>query len=256
MNTKTFKIVVLPGDGIGPEVTAQALKLLPVIGKKEKVEFLLDEGLIGAVAIDETGNPLPDETIEKCKNSDAILLGAVGHPKYDMDPTASVRPEQGLLKIRKSLGLFANIRPVKTFPVRDPISPLKDHLLKGVDFVVFRELTGRIYFGEKGRSEDRTEAWDHCNYSVNEIERIGRMLFIGAAFIQAIDSYRAGKNDILDPLPVHCRKHIPGALHIDVIVVRNRRDIIPMLCRQQHNGGTFCRQSSSKLSVPVTLVST
>ena len=176
-NTKTFKIVVLPGDGIGPEVTEQALKLLPVIGKKENVEFLLDEGLIGAIAIDQTGNPLPDETIEKCKNSDAVLLGAVGHPKYDMDPTASVRPEQGLLKIRKSLGLFANIRPVKTFPVLDSISPLKDHLLKGVDFVVFRELTGGIYFGEKGRSEDGTEAWDHCNYSVHEIERIARMAF-------------------------------------------------------------------------------
>jgi 3-isopropylmalate dehydrogenase len=105
------------------------------------------------------------------------LLGAVGHPKYDMDPTAKVRPEQGLLKIRKSLGLFANIRPVKTFPVLDPISPLKDHLLKGVDFVVFRELTGGIYFGEKGRNEDGTEAWDHCNYSVPEIERIARMAF-------------------------------------------------------------------------------
>jgi len=176
-STKTFKIVVLPGDGIGPEVTEQALKLLPVIGKNENVEFLLDEGLIGAIAIDQTGNPLPDETIEKCKDSDAVLLGAVGHPKYDMDPTAKVRPEQGLLKIRKSLGLFANIRPVKTYPVLDPISPLKDHLLKGVDFVVFRELTGGIYFGEKGRSEDGTEAWDHCNYSVNEIERIARMAF-------------------------------------------------------------------------------
>ncbi|MFC2112707.1 3-isopropylmalate dehydrogenase [Bacteroidota bacterium] len=173
----TYKIVVLPGDGIGPEVTAQALKLLPVIAEKENVEFVLDEGLIGATAIDQTGNPLPDETIEKCKESDAVLLGAVGHPKFDMDPTAKVRPEQGLLKIRKSLGLFANIRPVKTFPVLDPISPLKDHLLKGVDFVVYRELTGGIYFGQKGRSDDGTEAWDHCNYSVMEIERIARMAF-------------------------------------------------------------------------------
>jgi 3-isopropylmalate dehydrogenase len=175
-----YKIVVLPGDGIGPEVTAQALKLLPLISKKENVEFELDEGLIGATAIDQTGNPLPDETIGKCRDSDAVLLGAVGHPKFDMDPTAKVRPEQGLLKIRKSLGLFANIRPVKTFPVLDPISPLKDHLLKGVDFVVFRELTGGIYFGEKGRSEDRTEAWDHCNYSTGEIERIARMAFESA----------------------------------------------------------------------------
>ena len=175
-----FKIVVLPGDGIGPEVTSQALKLLPIIGKKEKVEFLLDKGLIGAMAIDKTGNPLPDETLEKCMNSDAVLLGAVGHPKFDMDPTAKIRPEQGLLKIRKSLGLFANIRPVKTFPVLDPISPLKEHLLKGVDFVVYRELTGGIYFGEKGRNEEGTEAWDHCNYSVVEIERIAKMAFAAA----------------------------------------------------------------------------
>ncbi len=175
-----FKIVVLPGDGIGPEVCSQALKLLPVIGQKEKVEFILEEGLIGASAIDRTGNPLPDETLEKCKDSDAILLGAVGDPKYDMDPTAKVRPEQGLLKIRKSLGLFANIRPVKTFPVLDPISPLKDHLLKGVDFIVFRELTGGIYFGEKGRNEDGTRAWDHCNYSAGEIQRIARMAFKSA----------------------------------------------------------------------------
>jgi 3-isopropylmalate dehydrogenase len=173
----TFKIVVLPGDGIGPEVTNQALKLLPVIAEKENVEFVLEEGLIGATAIDQTGNPLPDDTIEKCLGSDAVLLGAVGHPKYDLDPTAKVRPEQGLLKIRKSLGLFANIRPVKTFPELDPISPLKDHLLKGVDFIVYRELTGGIYFGEKGRSEDGTEAWDHCNYSAGEIERIARMAF-------------------------------------------------------------------------------
>jgi 3-isopropylmalate dehydrogenase len=177
----SYKIVVLPGDGIGPEVTAQALRLLPVIAEKENVEFSLEEGLIGATAIDLTGNPLPDETLEKCRNSDAILLGAVGHPKFDMDPTAKVRPEQGLLKIRKSLGLFANIRPVKTYPVLDPVSPLKEHLLKGVDFVVYRELTGGIYFGEKGRSGDGKKAWDHCNYSVREIERIARMAFESAS---------------------------------------------------------------------------
>ncbi len=172
-----YKITVLPGDGIGPEVVAQALKLIPVIEQKEKVSFSFEEGLIGASAIDQTGTALPDDTIEKCKTSDAVLLGAVGHPKYDLDPTAEVRPEQGLLKIRKSLGLYANIRPVKTFPVLDPISPLKDHLLKGVDFIVFRELTGGIYFGDKGRSSDRTEAWDHCNYTVPEIERIAKMAF-------------------------------------------------------------------------------
>jgi 3-isopropylmalate dehydrogenase len=176
-----FKIVVLPGDGIGPEVTGQALKLLPLISERENVEFKLEEGLIGATAIDQTGHPLPDDTLDKCKNSDAVLLGAVGHPRFDLDPTAKVRPEQGLLKIRKSLGLFANIRPVRTFPVLDPISPLKDHLLKGVDFIVFRELTGGIYFGEKGRNPEGTEAWDHCNYSVGEIQRIARMAFESAA---------------------------------------------------------------------------
>ncbi len=175
-----YKITVLPGDGIGPEVVAQALKLIPVIEQKEKVSFSFEEGLIGTSAIDQTGTALPDDTIEKCKASDAVLLGAVGHPKYDLDPTAEVRPEQGLLKIRKSLGLYANIRPVKTFPVLDPISPLKDHLLKGVDFIVFRELTGGIYFGEKGRNEDRTKAWDHCNYTVPEIKRIAKMAFEAA----------------------------------------------------------------------------
>ena len=175
-----YKIVVLPGDGIGTEVTTQALKLLPVIEEKENVEFHLQEGLIGATAIDKTGVPLPDETLEMCRQSDAILLGAVGDPRYDLDPTAKIRPEQGLLKIRKSLGLFANIRPVKTYARLNPISPLKDHLVKDVDFVVFRELTGGIYFGDKGRRKDGKEAYDHCNYSENEITRIAKMAFEAA----------------------------------------------------------------------------
>ncbi len=172
-----YKIVVLPGDGIGPEVIAQALKLIPVIEENEKVEFQLHEGLIGASAIDQTGSPLPDDTLEKCRRSDAILLGAVGDPRYDLDPKAKIRPEQGLLKIRKSLGLFANIRPVKTYPVLDPVSPLKNHLVQNVDFVVYRELTGGIYFGDKGRRKDGREAWDQCNYSSDEIARIARMAF-------------------------------------------------------------------------------
>jgi 3-isopropylmalate dehydrogenase len=176
----SYKIVVLPGDGIGPEVTRQALKLLPVIEENEKVKFEIQEGLIGAAAIDATGDPLPDETIEICRQSDAILLGAVGDPKYDLDPKAKVRPEQGLLKIRKSLGLFANIRPVKTYDILNPISPLKDHLLKDVDFVVFRELTGGIYFGDKGRKNEGKEAYDHCNYTADEIVRIARMAFDSA----------------------------------------------------------------------------
>jgi 3-isopropylmalate dehydrogenase len=122
----TYNIAVLAGDGIGPEVIGQALRMLEIISQKEKTDFVLHEGLIGAVAIDQTGNPLPDDTLNLCRNSDAVLLGAVGHPKYDNDPTAIVRPEQGLLKIRKELGLFANIRPVTTYPVLNRISPLKD----------------------------------------------------------------------------------------------------------------------------------
>jgi 3-isopropylmalate dehydrogenase len=132
------------------------------------------------VAIDQTGIPLPEETLEKCSRSDAILLGAVGDPRYDLDPKAGVRPEQGLLKIRKSLGLFANIRPVKTYALLNPISPLKDHLVKDVDFIVFRELTGGIYFGDKGRKNDGKEAYDHCNYAEEEIIRIAKMAFEAA----------------------------------------------------------------------------
>jgi 3-isopropylmalate dehydrogenase len=175
-----FNITILPGDGIGPEVMAQSLRLLEVIGKKEDVTFNLEEGLIGAVAIDKTGNPLPDETISMCERSDAVLMGAVGHPKYDLDPRAKVRPEQGLLKIRKSLGLFANIRPIATYDLLNPASPLKDHLVKGVDFVVYRELTGGIYFGQKGRRRDGKEAFDHCDYTAEEIRRIAEMAFEAA----------------------------------------------------------------------------
>lgn len=175
-----YRIVVLPGDGIGPEVTAQALKLLPVIEELEGVSFEIEEKLIGAVAIDQTGTALPDDTIEACKRSDAVLLGAVGDPRYDLDPTAKVRPEQGLLEIRKSLGLFANIRPVRTYALLNSISPLKEHLVRDVDFVVFRELTGGIYFGNKGRNDNGRSAYDHCNYSVEEIIRIARMAFESA----------------------------------------------------------------------------
>lgn len=176
----SYKIAVLAGDGIGPEVIGQAIRVLEVISQKEDIKFELHEGLIGAIAIDQTGTALPDETLQLCRNSDATLMGAVGHPKYDHDPTAKVRPEQGLLKIRKELGLFANIRPIITYPVLNRISPLKEYLLKDVDFVVYRELTGGIYFGDKGRNEDRTKAYDHCNYSVFEIERISRMAFKAA----------------------------------------------------------------------------
>ena len=173
----TYKITVLPGDGIGPEVVAQGLKVLNAVAEKYKLDFQTEEALIGACAIDETGSALPDETIEKCLASDAVLLGAVGHPKYDNDPKAKVRPEQGLLKIRKSLGLFANIRPVKTYPLLYDKSPIKTDRIKDVDFVVFRELTGGMYFGEKGRKNNDTEAFDTNYYTTEEIERVARLAF-------------------------------------------------------------------------------
>jgi 3-isopropylmalate dehydrogenase len=132
---------------------------------------------MGAIAIDKTGNPLPDETIKICLASDAILFGAIGDPKYDNDPTAKVRPEQGLLKLRKELELFANIRPVKTYETLQHLTPLKPRILENVDFVIFRELTGGIYFGEKTLSADGTVASDNCSYSVAEIERIAHLAF-------------------------------------------------------------------------------
>jgi 3-isopropylmalate dehydrogenase len=167
-----YKIAIIKGDGIGPEIVNEAMKVMDAIGVKFNHKFNYNEVLMGACAIDATGTPLPDETLEVCKNSDAILFGAIGHPKYDNDPTAKVRPEQGLLKIRKELGLYANIRPVAYHPALEEFSPLKPERIEGADFVVVRELTGGIYFGEKGRNEDGTVAYDHCTYSIEEIERI------------------------------------------------------------------------------------
>ncbi len=171
------KIAVILGDGIGPEVTQQSIKVLNTIAKHYQHEFTYEHALMGAVAIDETGNPLPDETIKICLSSDAILFGAIGDPKYDNDPNAKVRPEQGLLKLRKELQLFANIRPVKTYDALQHLTPLKPKLLENVDFVIYRELTGGIYFGAKSISDDGTVATDNCSYSVNEIERIAHLAF-------------------------------------------------------------------------------
>jgi len=173
-------IAVILGDGIGPEVTRQSIKVLNAVGEKFGHEFYYTYGLMGADAIDKTGNPLPDETLEVCVSSDAILFGAIGHPKYDNDPTAKVRPEQGLLQLRKSLGLFANIRPVMTFPSLYHLSPFKPKQLEDVDFVVYRELTGGIYFGKKEMNADYTEASDLCIYTKNEIERIAHHAFQSA----------------------------------------------------------------------------
>lgn len=168
-------IAVLPGDGIGPEVIEEAIKVLNAIGGKYGHTFHYTFADVGAVAIDKHGDPLPEDTLQTCLNSDAILFGAIGHPKYDNDPTAKIRPEQGLLRLRKSLGLFANIRPVTAFPKLLHLSPLKEEKVKGVDFVIFRELTGGIYFGEKGKTEDG--AYDHCTYTTPEIERIAHLAF-------------------------------------------------------------------------------
>jgi 3-isopropylmalate dehydrogenase len=170
-------IVVIEGDGIGPEVTRQSVKVLNALAERFNHSFDYTYCLMGAIAIDKTGNPLPDETIEACLNSDAILFGAIGHPKYDNDPGATVRPEQGLLKLRKTLQLFANIRPVTTYPSLSHLSPLKTRNIEGVDFIIFRELTGGIYFGKKELNEAGTQASDDCIYSREEIERIAHLAF-------------------------------------------------------------------------------
>ena len=177
---RLFNIAVILGDGIGPEVTQQSIRVLDAIAEQYGHEFSYRYALMGADAIDKTGNPLPDETIEICLESDAILFGAIGHPKYDNDPTAKVRPEQGLLKLRKSLQLFANIRPISTYPALHHLSPLKEKQLESVDFVVYRELTGGIYFGEKKINADYTEASDLCIYTRSEIERISHLAFQAA----------------------------------------------------------------------------
>jgi 3-isopropylmalate dehydrogenase len=178
--TMNKKIAVINGDGIGPEVTKQAVKVLDAIAAQFGHEFYFTERLMGACAIDVTGDPLPEETLKTCLDSDAILFGAIGHPKYDNDPAAKVRPEQGLLKLRKSLQLFANIRPISSYTSLYHLSPLKNDLLEQVDFVIYRELTGGIYFGEKKLNEDNTEASDMCTYQRSEIERIAHLAFRAA----------------------------------------------------------------------------
>lgn len=175
------QITVIEGDGIGPEVTRQSIRVLEAIAETYGHTFSYRYCLMGADAIEKTGDPLPADTIESCLNSDAILFGAIGHPKYDNDPSATVRPEQGLLKLRKLLQLYANIRPMTTYPGLQHLSPLKTKILSGVDFVIYRELTGGIYFGEKRLDETGTIASDVCSYSRQEIERIARPAFEAAA---------------------------------------------------------------------------
>ena len=173
-----LKIAVLPGDGIGPEIMNVALDVLKAVCEKYNHELEYKTALVGACAIDATGNPYPEETHQLCMESDAVLFGATGSPKYDNDPTAKVRPEQGLLAMRKRLGLYANIRPVTTFKSLVKKSPLRTDLIDGADFMCIRELTGGMYFGRpQGRSEDGKTAYDTCVYSTYEIERIVRLAY-------------------------------------------------------------------------------
>jgi len=178
--SKKYKITILPGDGIGKEVTTCGKKVLEQIGECFGHEFVFDEALIGHDAIEATGNPLPDETLTKLRNSDAILFGAVGHPKYDNDPSLPVRPEQGLLKMRKELGLYANLRPIKLFDELLEASSIKPEILRGADILFFRELTGDVYFGERGRTNNNDTAYDTMIYSTYEVERIAHKAFKAA----------------------------------------------------------------------------
>ena len=175
-----LKIAVLPGDGIGPEVTNQAVKALKAVASEFNHRFQFSYADVGAIAIDTQNNPLPDSTLDLCKSSDAILFGSIGHPKYDNNPSAKVRPEQGLLRLRKELGLFANIRPVKAYETLVDKSPLKRNIIEGTDISIYRELTGGIYFGKKELSEDGNVASDLCEYSREEIERITHLAFKAA----------------------------------------------------------------------------
>jgi 3-isopropylmalate dehydrogenase len=167
-----FKIATLPGDGIGPDITEQAVKVLDAVGGKFGHSFAYTEALIGGAAIDATGSPLPDETLAVAQASDAVLLGAIGGPKWDTTDPKGVRPEQGLLGIRKALGLYANLRPVKVFDALVDTSTVKASVIRGVDIMIVRELTGGIYFGKRGREGDM--AYDTETYHAFEVERIVR----------------------------------------------------------------------------------
>ena len=168
------RIVTLPGDGVGPEVTAAAVAVLKTVAARHEHVFAFEEQLIGGIAIDATGEPLPAASLAACRSADAVLLGAVGGPKWS-DPNAPVRPEQGLLALRAALGVYANLRPLQVHPALANLSPLKNDKLKHVDVLFVRELTGGAYFGAKTRSADA--ATDECRYTVAEIERVVRRAF-------------------------------------------------------------------------------
>ncbi|MDE6198578.1 MAG: 3-isopropylmalate dehydrogenase, partial [Muribaculaceae bacterium] len=170
-----FKIAVLPGDGIGPEISKVGVDVMTAVCDKMGHTVNYTYAPVGAAAIDEYGDPFPESTFKACMDADAVLFSAIGDPKYDNDPTAKVRPEQGLLAMRKRLGLFANIRPVQIFPALIHKSPLKAEIIKDADFICIRELTGGMYFGEKYQDDDR--AYDTNAYTREEIERILRVAF-------------------------------------------------------------------------------
>ncbi len=172
-----LKIALLAGDGIGPEVINQAVKVCDAIAQKFNHDIQWMPALTGAIAIDAVGEPYPDETHEICVSSNAVLFGAIGHPRFDNDPSAKVRPEQGLLKMRKKLGLFANVRPTFTFPSLIDKSPLKQERIEGTDLVFLRELTGGIYFGDRGRKDNGDTAFDTCTYTRKEIQRLAKKGF-------------------------------------------------------------------------------
>jgi len=177
MTQEDKKVALLSGDGIGPEVIKESVKVLDVLSINSDVNFSYYNAPIGAEAIDIYDNPFPDKTKEICDSCDAILFGAIGDPKYDNNPKAKIRPEDGLLEMRKYLGLYANIRPVKVYESLINSSPLKASILRNTDFIVFRELTGGIYFGEKGLDEKKSSAFDTCRYTREEIERISHLAF-------------------------------------------------------------------------------
>lgn len=170
-----LNIAVLAGDGIGPEISEQGVAVMTAVCQKFGHEVTYKQALVGAAAIDAVGDPFPEETYEACKEADAVLFSSVGDPKFDNNPNAKVRPEQGLLAMRKKLGLFANIRPVQTFDCLIHKSPLKDELVRGADFVCIRELTGGMYFGEKKEGDDY--AYDTNAYSRREVERILKVAY-------------------------------------------------------------------------------
>ena len=170
-------IALLAGDGIGPEVIEQAVKVCDAVAKKFDHDINWIPALTGAIAIDAVGDPYPEETHQICLEADAVLFGAIGHPRFDNDPSSKIRPEQGLLKMRQKLGLFANVRPTFTFPSLLDKSPLKKERIEGTDLVFLRELTSGIYFGERGRKDNGNTAFDTCSYTRDEIKRLAKKGF-------------------------------------------------------------------------------